>query len=119
MSGDHPVAAGARDLFGQDRIRGGGEQEAVGLVRAPVQHGEAPPPELTGPKDTVYLEPRRTYRLLGLLMVLLPLTVLGVHLLLPRREDPPFLFFVEAAGVYVFAAFWAVKSREIAVLARQ
>lgn len=26
--------------------------------------GEAPPPELAGPKDTVYLEPRRTYRLL-------------------------------------------------------
>src|SRR5690606_21302858 len=26
--------------------------------------GKAPPPELAGPKDTVYLEPRRTYRLL-------------------------------------------------------
>ncbi|MFB7796753.1 multicopper oxidase family protein [Isoptericola sp. NPDC056134] len=26
--------------------------------------GEAPPPGLAGPKDTVYLEPRRTYRLL-------------------------------------------------------
>ncbi|MFD6134663.1 multicopper oxidase family protein [Isoptericola sp. NPDC060257] len=26
--------------------------------------GEAPPPRLAGPKDTVYLEPRRTYRLL-------------------------------------------------------
>jgi FtsP/CotA-like multicopper oxidase with cupredoxin domain len=26
--------------------------------------GDAPPPELAGPKDTVYLEPRRTYRLL-------------------------------------------------------
>jgi FtsP/CotA-like multicopper oxidase with cupredoxin domain len=26
--------------------------------------GEAPPPELAGPKDTVYVEPRRTYRLL-------------------------------------------------------
>ncbi|WP_277207254.1 multicopper oxidase family protein [Isoptericola croceus] len=26
--------------------------------------GQAPPPELTGSKDTVYLEPRRTYRLL-------------------------------------------------------
>ena len=26
--------------------------------------GQAPPPELAGPKDTVYLEPRRTYRLL-------------------------------------------------------
>lgn len=62
---------------------------------------------------------RRAYRLLGLLMVLLPLTVVGVHLLLPRREGPPLLFFVEAAGVYVFAAFWLVKSREIAVLERQ
>jgi FtsP/CotA-like multicopper oxidase with cupredoxin domain len=26
--------------------------------------GDAPPPELAGPKDTVYLEPNRTYRLL-------------------------------------------------------
>ncbi|WP_275001352.1 multicopper oxidase family protein [Promicromonospora iranensis] len=26
--------------------------------------GDAPPPQLAGPKDTVYLEPRRTYRLL-------------------------------------------------------
>ncbi|WP_240930319.1 multicopper oxidase family protein [Isoptericola sp. BMS4] len=26
--------------------------------------GEPPPPELAGPKDTVYVEPRRTYRLL-------------------------------------------------------
>ncbi|GAB2479491.1 multicopper oxidase domain-containing protein [Promicromonospora xylanilytica] len=26
--------------------------------------GDAPPPELAGPKDTVYLEPQRTYRLL-------------------------------------------------------
>ncbi|MBO0609440.1 multicopper oxidase family protein [Myceligenerans salitolerans] len=26
--------------------------------------GREPPPQLTGPKDTVYLEPRRTYRLL-------------------------------------------------------
>lgn len=62
---------------------------------------------------------RATYRLLGLLMALLPLTVWAVHLLLPRREEPAVLFFVEAAGLYVFATFWTVKSREIAALERQ
>jgi len=62
---------------------------------------------------------RATYRLLGILMVALPLAVLALHLALPRPEKPAVLFFVEAAGVYVFAAFWLVKSREIAVLERQ
>jgi hypothetical protein len=62
---------------------------------------------------------RATYRLLGALMVLLPLTLWAVHALSPRREDPRVLFLVEAAGVYVFAAFWWVKSREIAALERR
>lgn len=62
---------------------------------------------------------RAAYRLLGLLMALAPLAVWLVHLALPRREDPPALFFVEAAAVYVFAAFWTVKSREIRLLERQ
>ena len=60
---------------------------------------------------------RATYRLLGALMVALPLAVLALHRLIDPRA--PFLFFMEAAGVYVFAAFWLVKSREIAVLERQ
>lgn len=62
---------------------------------------------------------RATYRVLGALMVLLPPTVWAIHRLLPRPDEPIALFFVEAAGVYVFAAFWTVKSREIAVLERQ
>ncbi|HEX8382245.1 MAG TPA: hypothetical protein VF592_02610 [Sphingomonas sp.] len=52
-------------------------------------------------------------------MVLLPLTLWAVHALSPRREDSPVLFLVEAAGVYVFAAFWWVRSREIAALERR
>ncbi|WP_375401912.1 hypothetical protein [uncultured Sphingomonas sp.] len=62
---------------------------------------------------------RATYRLLGLLMVALPLAVWAVHALAPARENSPVLFLVEAAGVYVFAAFWWIKSREIAALERQ
>ena len=62
---------------------------------------------------------RISYRWLGVLMVLAPLTVLAAHLLLPRPDEPRFLFFIEAAGVYVFAAFWLVKSREIALIERQ
>ena len=62
---------------------------------------------------------RATYRLLGVLMVGLPLTVWAVHVAAPGREDSPVLFLVEAAGVYVFAAFWWIKSREIAAIERQ
>ncbi|HEX8387488.1 MAG TPA: hypothetical protein VF636_00600 [Sphingomonas sp.] len=62
---------------------------------------------------------RATYRCLGALMVLLPAAVWAVHRLLPRPDEPVALFFVESAGVWVFAAFWMVKSREIAVLERQ
>lgn len=62
---------------------------------------------------------RATYRLLGMLMVALPLIVWTAHALSPGREDSPVLFLVEAAGVYVFAAFWWVKSREIAAVERQ
>ena len=62
---------------------------------------------------------RATYRLLGFLMALAPPAVWLVHAALPRRADPPVLFFVEAAAVYVFAAFWTIKSREIRLLERQ
>ncbi len=62
---------------------------------------------------------RATYRLFGVLMVALPLTVWAVHVAAPGREVSPVLFLVEAAGVYVFAAFWWVKSREIAAVERQ
>ncbi len=62
---------------------------------------------------------RASYRLLGALMVALPLTVWAVHALSPGRDDSPVLFLVEAAGVHVFAAFWWIKSREIAAVERQ
>lgn len=54
---------------------------------------------------------RRTYKLLGALMVLSPVvaailsTFLGLH--------TSYIFFAEAVGVYAFAIYWWVKTREI------
>lgn len=57
------------------------------------------------------------YRLLGGLMVVLPLGAVALHLLL---HDPAsrVVLAVEVSGIYVFAAFWLVKSREIARIER-
>jgi hypothetical protein len=62
---------------------------------------------------------RRVYRLLGMLMVATPASVVVLHLLLGARAQSLVVLFVEVAGIYVFAAYWAVKSREIALLERQ
>lgn len=69
---------------------------------------------------------KRTYALLGTLMVALPLSILAVHVLadwvgaLPENADERrFVFWIEVAGIYVFAAYWLVKSREIALIERQ
>lgn len=60
------------------------------------------------------------YKLLGTLMIVLPLTVVTLHYLLPSPTGSSSLTFsVEVAGIYVFSAFWLVKSREIAILERQ
>lgn len=63
---------------------------------------------------------KRVYALLGTLMIVVPLTVVALHFLIPGPADTsPFVFAIEVAGIYVFAAFWLVKSREIAILERQ
>jgi hypothetical protein len=53
---------------------------------------------------------QRTYRLLGGAMVLLPITAWALLSLLPDYKSTK--FFVEAAGIYVFATYWVVKSHE-------
>lgn len=63
---------------------------------------------------------KRAYAVLGTLMIVLPLTVVALHYLLPSPTGSSSLTFsVEVAGIYVFSAFWLVKSREIAILERQ
>lgn len=60
---------------------------------------------------------RQAYRLLGAAMLAAPAAAWAVRYL-PGATAYPYVFFAELAGILVFAAFWAVKSREIAVLER-
>lgn len=69
---------------------------------------------------------KRTYAGMGTLMIGVPVSILAVHFLadwlhlLPERSDENrWVFWVEVAGIYVFAAYWLVKSREIALIERQ
>jgi hypothetical protein len=59
---------------------------------------------------------RRWYRVLGWLMVASPL----LAMIVAQAVDPgsrlrSFVFFAEAVGVYVFAAYWIVKSVELEI----
>ncbi len=74
--------------------------------------------------DTVKLLPlprqayfTMTYRILGGLMSAVPLTVFVSHLI---WNDPESLYLlaIEVFGIWTFAAFWLVKSREIAAIER-
>ena len=56
---------------------------------------------------------QRTYRSIALLMLACPLTGLALALLFNHLAT--WVFFVEAAGVWTFALYWAVKSRELAL----
>lgn len=58
----------------------------------------------------------RTYSFLGTLMVVLPVGVAGLHVLLGRAAFNVWVFAIEVAAIYVFAVFWLVKSREIALI---
>ena len=58
---------------------------------------------------------RWTYRVLGALLVAAPLSVAAIHALAPR-PDSPMVWAIEVAGTTVFAVFWLVKSREIALI---
>lgn len=54
---------------------------------------------------------RFTYVVLGTLMVAMPAAVLALHA--QGALDGTAIFWVEAIGIYVFAIYWLVKSREI------
>lgn len=58
---------------------------------------------------------RRIYQGLGWAMVVAPISAAVLGSVLRTTEGPnPTVFFVEAAGVWVFATYWFVKSRELA-----
>jgi hypothetical protein len=59
---------------------------------------------------------RTIYRLLGVAMIVLPAAAAALTVLVePRTPERPLVFFVEAAAVSTFAAYWLVKSREMAI----
>jgi hypothetical protein len=59
---------------------------------------------------------RRTYKLLGWAMIASPIAaVVLTEFFQWGRAAKPTVFFVESAGVFTFATYWIVKSREIAL----
>jgi hypothetical protein len=61
----------------------------------------------------------QTYRLLGTLMIALPLSAVALNLLAGRAaNDGIAVFLIEVAGMAMFGIFWLVKSREIACILR-
>jgi hypothetical protein len=54
---------------------------------------------------------RRIYRILGVAMVVSPAIAFVLTMLRPFQHS--LVFFVEAAGVYMFSVYWSVKSFEI------
>lgn len=62
---------------------------------------------------------KRAYAGLGAAMIAVPLGVLALHFLLDRPGQSYFVLGIELAGLLVFAIFWLVKSREIALIERQ
>lgn len=54
---------------------------------------------------------RRLYRALGLVMLASPLTAFVLNSVIGTRTS--FTFFVEAAGIWAFAAYWWAKSTEL------
>ncbi|HVQ09323.1 MAG TPA: DUF998 domain-containing protein [Allosphingosinicella sp.] len=62
---------------------------------------------------------KAVYTVLGTLMIVIPLTVVALHFLMPGPADrSPVVLLIEVGGIYVFSAFWLVKSREIAIIER-
>jgi hypothetical protein len=57
---------------------------------------------------------RLVYRVLGVGMLLSPVVAVIIAQLFQRgREQSSLVFFIEALAVWLFAAFWLVKSREL------
>jgi cytochrome b561 len=55
---------------------------------------------------------RATYKIIGVLMLGFPLLGIVLNYMLAAKSD---VFFVEAAGIWTFAAYWFVKSKEMAL----
>lgn len=62
---------------------------------------------------------KRRYAVLGTAMIAVPIGVFALHYLLERPGRGYTVLGVELAGLFVFAAFWLVKSKEIALIERQ
>lgn len=62
---------------------------------------------------------KRIYAGLGAAMIAVPIGVFALHYLLDRPGRGYTVLGVELAGLFVFAAFWLVKSKEIALIERQ
>ena len=62
---------------------------------------------------------RRIYAVLGTAMIAVPVGVFALHYLLDRPGRGYTVLAVELAGLFVFAAFWLFKSKEIALIERQ
>ncbi len=62
---------------------------------------------------------RLRYQLLGVLMVLVPLCIYVSHLLSPKSQPSLVVFWIETAGIVIFALYWLQKSREVALIQRQ
>jgi len=56
---------------------------------------------------------QRTYRTLGVVMVLSPLLAIAFSYMLPPAGERPLIFFIEAFGVWSFATYWLMKSLEL------
>ena len=54
---------------------------------------------------------KMAYRVIGIVMILFPAIALVITLIFDQHDN--FRFFVEAAGIYTFAAYWLVKSIEL------
>jgi hypothetical protein len=65
------------------------------------------------PKDVDAMKYRRLYRSLAVGMVTFPIPGVLVAWVLGLAAD--WIFFVEAAGIATFGAYWAVKSRELSL----
>ena len=62
--------------------------------------------------ETLQARYRRTYRILGGVMVASPLTAFVTTTVL-TGSTTRYVFFIETAGIYAFAAYWGLKSREL------
>ena len=57
---------------------------------------------------------RKWYRFIGVLMLCFPLIALVLTVMFDRRFES-YAFIAEAVGIWIFAAYWLLKSRELSL----